>query len=98
MWEEWERRRSYPDLVFIDGRFRVACAISVALLASSRPLAAAPTVMIHDVSDERPHYDAALAFFDVRQSAETLRVMTPRAATNPERLCAALLQSILDVG
>ena len=46
-WSEWVRRGRQPDLILVDGRFRVACALS-ALLA--RDGDAAPLrVMVHDM-------------------------------------------------
>ena len=34
-WEVWSQRNEMPDLIFVDGRFRVACCLSVVLAAAS---------------------------------------------------------------
>jgi hypothetical protein len=69
-----------PALVFVDGRFRVACA----LRAAERAAAAAdpvPIVAIHDFND-RPQYHGILPFFDVLQSVETLVVLRQKAGAD----------------
>jgi hypothetical protein len=98
MWAEWDRRGALPDLVLVDGRFRVASALSVALLAAMRPAAAAPTVILHDFSDERPHYARVLDFFRIREQVGTLVVLDPLAGRSPEGVLAGMLRHVLDRG
>lgn len=50
---EIERTGQFPDLVLIDGRFRLACALSVAALASKR---GASTTILFDDYIARPAY------------------------------------------
>ena len=61
-----------PDLVLIDGRFRVACALEV-VLSGMRPL-----VAFHDFAD-RIAYHVVLSFYDVVEEVERLAVMRPRS-------------------
>ncbi len=97
MWEEWDRRGSFPDLVFVDGRFRVACCVSVALLAAARAAhGPAPLVMIHDVTDRRPDYRRVFDFFHLEEQAGGLCVLTPRQRVSPERLLSALLGHVFE--
>ncbi|WP_372624520.1 hypothetical protein [Falsiroseomonas sp.] len=98
MWAEWDRRGQTPDLVLVDGRFRVAAALSVALLAAMRPAAEAPTVILHDFSDERPHYARVLDFFRIREQVGTLVVLDPVAGRSPEGVLAGMLRHVLDRG
>ena len=98
MWEAWDRRGSFPDLVLVDGRFRVACCISVALMAAARGgQGPAPLVMIHDVSDRRPGYQRVFDFFHLEEQAGSLCVMSPRQRVSPERMLAGLLGHLFDV-
>jgi hypothetical protein len=62
--------RSVPDLALIDGRFRVACAITALLMGCNR-------VMVHDFSF-RPHYDPMLEFFEVQEAVDTLVLLRPK--------------------
>lgn len=98
MWEEWDRRGTFPDLVFVDGRFRVACCISVALMAAARagrgPM---PLVLIHDVTDRRPNYRRVFDFFHIEEQAGSLCVMSPRQLASPERLLSAMLGHMFEV-
>jgi hypothetical protein len=98
MWEEWDRRQSFPDLVLVDGRFRVACCLSVALLAAAhRGRHPAPLVILHDVGEERPNYNRVLDFYHVEEAVGTLRVMSPRVLRSPEVILAAMLDRIFEV-
>ena len=54
-----------PDVILIDGRFRVACALVAALQTS------APNLWIHDYPD-RPYYHVLERFLKVEERAESL--------------------------
>jgi hypothetical protein len=98
MWEEWDRLGSVPDLILVDGRFRVACCLSAALMAAAnRGRHPAPLVLIHDVGERRPNYDRALDFFHVEEQAGSLRVMSPRLLRSPEAILAAMLGRLFEV-
>ena len=68
-----------PDLVLIDGRFRVACSLVAALEAPSA------TLLIHDYTI-RPYYKIIERFLEIEQTVDTLvrcrraRHFDPRAA------------------
>jgi hypothetical protein len=86
-----------PDLIFVDGRFRVACCLSVVLLAEADPdLTRKIRVLLHDVGPARPHYDEVLQFFDVVESVNTLRVMKIKPGTSRSRVMSALLRRQFD--
>ena len=96
-WATWSQERRMPDLVFVDGRFRVACAL--AALDCARSFGAAPEqyrVVIHDFSSEREYYNPVLQFFDVVDRVESLVVLKAHAAIAASALCEALSQFSLD--
>jgi hypothetical protein len=77
------KRKENTDLVLVDGRFRVACALKVCLELPSS------TVIVHDFYN-RVHYHGILPYFDVIESVETLAVLKPKAIFDRQE-CATLL-------
>jgi hypothetical protein len=71
-----------PSLVFVDGRFRLACILNAIL--NVRP---DTIIMVHDFWN-RPAYHAALLFLDEVESIETLGVFKPRSIFDRERVQA----------
>lgn len=63
---------SPPDMVLIDGRFRVACTLQAVLNCPP-----STTIVIHDFWD-RPHYHVVLKYLDWHASADRMGVFTPR--------------------
>jgi hypothetical protein len=97
MWAEWARRQQFPDLVFVDGRFRVSCALSTALLYLTRMnKSPPPLIMMHDLMEARRAYQKIFEFLHVEEHAESLYVMTPKATICPERLMAVLCKDMLE--
>jgi hypothetical protein len=96
-WAIWSQERRVPDLIFVDGRFRVACAL--AALQFARSFGAGPEqyrIVIHDFGRSRAYYDPVLQFLDVAEKAESLVVLKARAAIDPGTLSDALSQFSLD--
>ena len=60
----WDKRPVEPDTVLIDGRFRVACALTIILTSN-------PLIIIHDFLN-RTQYHILLDFFDIVKSIDTL--------------------------
>lgn len=54
------------DLVFIDGRFRIACVLQVLLNCQNNT-----KIIIHDFND-RPNYHSILNFLDIIDTADTM--------------------------
>jgi hypothetical protein len=73
-----------PDVVFVDGRFRVACAL-VATLHCGTDV----TIMIHDFTN-RDQYKPLLMYLDVIETAETLVVLRRKAGVRDEVLREAI--------
>eukprot|EP01083_Nonionella_stella_P084645 234367_1 len=61
------------DMVLIDGRFRVACALRALKYVDEKSF-----VVIHDFFD-RPHYHVVLKFYEVVQKSKTLAVLKKRS-------------------
>jgi hypothetical protein len=97
-WDAWSERNEMPDLIFVDGRFRVACCLSVVLVAASGSY---PTddlrVLLHDVGPDRPYYDDVFGFFDVVESVNTLRVMEIKPGITGSCAMSMLLRHQFDL-
>ena len=77
------------DLVFVDGRFRVAC-ILMALLQPQPP-----TIAFHDFWTRLDRYADILRFLDVRERSGSLAILTPRLG-NDWRALEWMLQQHLE--
>lgn len=96
-WTECARWGAMPNVVYVDGRFRVACCLSVALAAAGRGNdGEGPLVMLHDVRDDRPHYGEIFEFFDTVAGVNSLRVLRVRPDACPARLLAKFLEYQFD--
>ncbi len=74
-WEAYADPCDGPNVVFIDGRFRVACAMSVLI---STPHPEDITVILHDYDEARPHYKVIMEFYELKARADTLVVLKPK--------------------
>jgi hypothetical protein len=96
-WIEWESRQAFPELVLVDGRFRVASCLSVVVARSLMGQASAdPLVLLHDVVPSRPQYQTVFEYFDVVESVCTLRVMRISRSANPMRALLQLMRAQFD--
>ncbi len=67
----WLTKSNEPDMVLIDGRFRVACALTVLTKSDTTNN---PYVLIHDFNN-RPEYHCILLFYKVIETVDTLVVL-----------------------
>ena len=95
-WMEWARRGTMPDLVLVDGRFRVACCLSVAAACAHLPPEKQPCVLMHDVDDKRAYYRDALEALEQVDVVETLLVMHPRRDVSAAFVLGRLLERQFD--
>jgi hypothetical protein len=91
-WNEWSKRGAAPDLVYVDGRFRVACCMSV-IMALGQKFASGtmPLVLMHDITDDRPFYKPVFDFFETVEAVESLYLMRVR----PDVSCTTALAAML---
>jgi hypothetical protein len=89
--------QQFPDVVFVDGRFRVACCLSIILASGfDSKLTQNVRVLLHDVGAERPHYDPVFQFFEVVDAKNTLRVMKIKQDVSAPAVMSSFLRSLLD--
>lgn len=86
----WPHFSETPDLIFVDGRFRVACALYSLLKCQSNSV-----YVIHDFWN-REHYHCVLDFFDCVDRADTLGVFTAKETIDWRMLAIALQAHALD--
>jgi len=86
----WAGLDAAPDIVLVDGRFRVACALSSLL-----ETAAGTTIVIHDFWS-RAHYRVVLSHLDCVERVDDLGVFRARADLDWRRLARDLVDHALD--
>lgn len=79
-WPVWDRLGEAPDLILVDGRFRVACCLEsfAWVRARSGDAFTKLRLLIHDVEPKRAHYQEALSFFSLRCQVDKLCWLEPR--------------------
>lgn len=82
----WRQMSGSPDIVLIDGRFRVACALQSLIHCKPHCL-----LLFHDFVD-RPHYHVVLRHADIVECADTLAVMRAKPAIDGK----AVLHDLFD--
>lgn len=91
VWADLAARNDVPDVVLVDGRFRVAC-----VLSSLLQIGPSTKLIVHDFWD-RPHYHCVLAHLDCIGRADTLGVFVPRGDIDWRRVAEELIDHALDV-
>ena len=86
----WTARENDYDFVFIDGRFRVACALMTAVVA--RP---GVTVGIHDYGG-RMKYHVVGRYYDTVREADSLVILRRRPAIDMPMLMLDMTEHFLD--
>jgi hypothetical protein len=72
----FQSRDATTDLVLVDGRFRVACALQVAMSDYTGP------VLLHDA--QRPEYQPLFKFFTILERAENLVALRVKSTINKQ--------------
>jgi hypothetical protein len=91
-WQEWARRGTMPDLVYVDGRFRVACALSVIIASADVEIDKKPKVLMHDILPDRPGYFEVLNHFDVIEHYNSLYYLKIKTKINLISVVARFLE------
>ena len=79
-WQRFLSANESPDLIHVDGRFRVACVLYSLLNLCFRrqePMAKTPRIMIHDFPN-RPYYHKILEYVSIVAETDTLVVTCQR--------------------
>jgi hypothetical protein len=85
----WSHMSDDPDLVFVDGRFRVACALQAAARCDI-----GTTIVIHDYVD-RPFYHCLSEFFEATDTVDTMQVFELSRRPAIGRLAVVLSEHFL---
>jgi hypothetical protein len=95
MWAEWARRGALPDIVFADGRFRVASALSswLACAAEGEP---APLLLFQDLSAERAGYRAIFEAYERVETVGAMCLARARRDVSPAAVLELLLARLHD--
>ncbi len=93
-WAEWQDFGVLPDLVYVDGRFRVACCLSILLAFADR--SEAPRVMVHDIGPERPYYGTIFEFFETVEAVGSLHLLSRRPGASALGAITRLLDTQFD--
>jgi hypothetical protein len=96
-WREWARRKALPDLIYIDGRFRVSCCYSIAAVFAGADVPP-PRILMHDVVPERGSYFDAFQFLNVVEQVGSLCLMQLKKDIQGAAVMAALLERQFDYG
>jgi len=86
----WEELDASPDVVLVDGRFRVACCLQA--LLHTKPGA---KILFHDFWD-RPQYHAVLSYARCLGRADTLAVLRAKPRMDWKALAEDLARCLLD--
>jgi hypothetical protein len=92
--EIWDRIPAPPDLVFVDGRFRLACCLA-AWLACPR----STRVLMHDFGTSDPvrrNYARVQCFAEIVGVTKTLALLRRRRDFSPARALAMLERALAD--
>lgn len=86
----WNTLPAAPDVVLVDGRFRVACALAALLHCPP-----STRLVIHDFWD-RPHYAPALEFLECIDRIDNIGAFTAKIGLDFRRLAIVLAEHVLD--
>lgn len=94
-WPVWEQLGEHPDLVLVDGRFRVACCLRSLLWRGEQMRDSAFHVLLHDVSDKRPGYAVVFDWMDLVDRVDSLCAFAPKASIDITYLERAYAKAVL---
>lgn len=86
----WSRLDRQPDLVLVDGRFRVACTLST--LLNVRPDS---VIVIHDFW-ARPHYHVVLNYLTCTERVDEIGIFAPKVLIDWKALARDLIAHAMD--
>jgi hypothetical protein len=86
----WGELDAIPDVVLVDGRFRVACCLQALLHAGPKA-----KIIFHDFWD-RPQYHTVLGYMECLGRADTLAVFKAKERVDWKALAQDLARHLLD--
>ncbi len=86
----WEKIEKYPDIVLVDGRFRIACVLQSLLRCGPET-----RIAIHDFWN-RDHYHVVLQFLQCIEREGTLGIFEPSPTLDWKKLSLAVSKHIFD--
>jgi hypothetical protein len=98
-WHRFLSRNEAPDLIYVDGRFRVACVLYSLLnlqFQDRAPSGKSARIMIHDFLD-RPHYGKITKYASVVASMNTLVVVEQKSDISQSQLLEDILSFEFDL-
>lgn len=90
VWRTVKREKSIPDLIFIDGRFRIACLLACLLHAVRG------TRILWDDYRERTHYHEVERFLKPDRFTDRCAEFIVAETLNRDRVWKALLPAVMD--
>ncbi|MDB5382164.1 MAG: hypothetical protein JWO26_1796 [Rhodospirillales bacterium] len=91
-WKACREQGFRPDLIFIDGRFRVACAISAAIMGLGDPAwRERVRLVLHDYVGRQNKYRAILEFCAIEQAEDSMIVLSLKPDIDPNHAMTSLL-------
>lgn len=88
-WPTWEALNEEPDLVLVDGRFRIACCLRSLQWWLNSGRNENFTILLHDVGDKRPGYAIAFDWLELVERSESLCAFRPRVPPSSSDLATA---------
>lgn len=93
-WPVWEKLGAAPQLVLVDGRFRVACALRTALWFLTTGRGSDVNILCHDLGPERPGYESIFNWFDPIERVDTLAFARMKPDLTHESVAEAFEQAM----
>jgi hypothetical protein len=93
-WPVWNELGACPELVLVDGRFRVACALRTALFFMEHGQEADARLLCHDFSEKRVAYQAIFRFFDLVEQVDTLVYAKMKPGLDPAVIATAYQRAV----
>ena len=97
-WLQLRRLGVCPDVVLVDGRFRVACFLRSLIAYLDAGQAESMKILLHDVRDDRPAYRIPFEFCDILEQADSLVLLRPKININKMKVLEFYQQFLLVPG
>lgn len=93
-WPVWTNLNEMPDLVLVDGRFRIACCLRSLQWWLDQGSPEPFILLLHDVSEKRAGYEVAFEWLELVERSESLCAFRPRIPAASRNLGAAYTKAL----